>query len=453
MSSPPANYSVFTFGGSAQVVRFDDAMHAFVESVRLSLLSEASTDLASRSSAPAHDRFQHARLLMYSHDTFGLGHLRRCRTIAHALVERFKGLHVLIVSGSPIAGAFDFRTRVDFLKIPSVIKLRSGEYTSLGDHTDVQETLALRRSLIRQAAASFAPDLLIVDKEPLGLRGELEPTLLELKSRGTTLVLGLRDVMDAPRLLAPEWARSDTLRKMDELYDKVWVYGPPDFHDPLTGLDVPAALRRRVTWTGWLRREVPGPSPIYGAAPVAGGLLVTAGGGGDGERIMHQVLAALERNPDLIGPVEMVLGPFMKAEERDAVHRRAAALPALRLVDFDNRMEARIAAAAGVVSMGGYNTFCEILSLDKRALIIPRVRPREEQLIRARRAERLGLIDMLMPEEADDPAVMARALRALAVRPRPSQTAYGCPLDGLDRIADEVHDIIAAREHAAAGRT
>ncbi|HJO71825.1 MAG TPA: hypothetical protein QGG32_03095, partial [Rhodospirillales bacterium] len=60
------------------------------------------------------ERLNDARLLIYSHDTFGLGHLRRCRTIAHALVEQFKGLSVLILSGSPILGSFDFRTRVDY---------------------------------------------------------------------------------------------------------------------------------------------------------------------------------------------------------------------------------------------------------------------------------------------------------------------------------------------------
>ena len=45
-----------------------------------------------------------ARVLIYSHDSFGLGHLRRCRTIAHALVEKYKSLSVLIISGSPIIG-------------------------------------------------------------------------------------------------------------------------------------------------------------------------------------------------------------------------------------------------------------------------------------------------------------------------------------------------------------
>ncbi len=396
--------------------------------------------------ASGSDRFRDARVLMYSHDTFGLGHLRRCRAIAHALVERFKGLHVLIVSGSPIAGAFEFRTRVDFLKIPSIIKLINGEYTPLGQRTDVHETLALRRQLIQRTAESFKPDLFIVDKEPLGLKGELEPTLTYLKAHGTMLVLGLREVMDSPAHLAAEWARADVIRKMDAFYDAVWVYGPPDFHDPLAGLDVPESLRQRLTWTGWLRREVPAAATYHGPALPDDFLLVTAGGGGDGDPIMRQVLAAYEHDPGLTAPVVMVLGPFMKAEERDDIYRRAARHPCLILIDFDNRMEALIQAAAGVVAMGGYNTFCEVLSLDKRALIVPRVRPREEQLIRARRAQGLGLVDMLLPDEADDPAAMAAALRRLAVRPRPSETVYGRPLDGLDRIADLVHGYVAARE-------
>ena len=82
------------------------------------------------------------RILIYSHDTMGLGHLRRCRTIAHALVEQNKDLSVLIISGSPIIGSFDFKTRVDFVRVPGVIKLRNGEYTSLNLHLDIRETLA-----------------------------------------------------------------------------------------------------------------------------------------------------------------------------------------------------------------------------------------------------------------------------------------------------------------------
>ena len=392
------------------------------------------------------DRFRHARILMYSHDTFGLGHLRRCRAIAHALVERFKGLHILIVSGSSIAGAFEFRTRVDFLKIPSIIKLINGEYTPLSRHTDLHETLALRRSIIQSTAESFEPDLFIVDKEPLGLRGELEPTLTLLKTRGTMLVLGLRDVMDTPGHLKAEWAEADVLGKMDKLYDAVWVYGPKDFYDPLQGLPASRSLRQRLTWTGFLRREVPSYPTHAGSNLPADALLVTVGGGGDGHTLMRQVIAAHDHDPSLAWPIVMVLGPFMAAEDRDEMRRRAASHPALHLIDFDNRIETLMESATGVVAMGGYNTFCEILSLDKRALIVPRVSPREEQLIRARRAAELGLVDMILPDEAEDPAKLAAALHRLPHRLTPSQTTYGRPLDGLDRIGDLVHAYVAARE-------
>src|SRR3954454_19091617 len=236
-------------------------------------------------------RLEHARILMYSHDTFGLGHLRRCRTIAHSLVEHYRGLTVLIVSGSTIAGAFDYRVRVDFVKIPSVIKLHNGEYPSLSRHTDLQETLEMRQAIIRHTAESFQPDMFIVDKEPLGLHGEVEDTLSYLKTRGTTLVLGLREVMDAPHLLAAEWRPRDVLRKIGSFYDMIWVYGPDGFHDPLTGFDVPAATRARMSYVGFIERSLPHVD-LPGRKPVGDYVLVTTGGGGDGADLIHNVLDA-----------------------------------------------------------------------------------------------------------------------------------------------------------------
>ncbi|MBE7220606.1 MAG: hypothetical protein INR64_19220, partial [Caulobacteraceae bacterium] len=158
------------------------------------------------------------------------------------------------------------------------------------------------------------------------------------------------------------------------------------------------------------------------------------------------VIEAYLHDPGLIEPVVLVLGPFMRAEDREEIRTRVEGHGAFTLIDFDNKLEAVMQSAAAVVSMGGYNTFCEILSFDCRALIVPRTRPREEQLIRARRAAELDLVDMILPEEAADPGAMAAALRRLAVRPRPSQTAYGKrPLDGLQAIGDLVQELMLAR--------
>ncbi|MCH7928949.1 MAG: hypothetical protein IIA01_00400, partial [Proteobacteria bacterium] len=225
------------------------------------------------------------RILIYSHDTFGLGHLRRCRVIAHALVEEYKHLSVLILSGSPIIGSFDYRARVDFVRIPGVIKLRNGEYTSLNLHIDIEHMLAMRASIIKHTADVFDPDIMIVDKEPLGLRGEVHETLTMLKERGTRLVLGLRDVLDEPRLLKPEWKRKNVLPALRDLYDEIWVYGLPQICDPIGEIGLPRDVRRKVTFTGYLPRSVPAgvPPSALGVAVDEPYLLVTTGGGGDGE--------------------------------------------------------------------------------------------------------------------------------------------------------------------------
>ncbi|HHI81682.1 MAG TPA: hypothetical protein ENJ99_00875, partial [Rhizobiales bacterium] len=249
---------------------------------------------------------------MYSHDTFGLGHLRRCRAIAHSLVESISGLHVLIISGSPIAGAFDFRVRVDFVKIPSVIKLHSGEYKSMAEHIDLEETLQMRRAMIHDTARSFAPDIMIVDKEPLGLQGEMKDTLTSLKAAGTTLVLGLRDVMDSPELLKKEWWPKNMVAMIDQLYDHVWVYGPKEFWNPLKGMDVSDSLQSRMSYTGFLERSVP-QSTARHITTHDNFILVTAGGGGDGADLLKNVIAAYEHDPGIEYGAVLVLGPFMPA--------------------------------------------------------------------------------------------------------------------------------------------
>jgi predicted glycosyltransferase len=377
--------------------------------------------------------------LIYSHDTFGLGHLRRCRTIAHALVERFKGLSVLILSGSPIIGSFDFRARVDFVRIPGVIKLHNGEYTSLGLHIDIQETLAMRASIIRHTAEAFAPDLFLVDKEPLGLEGEVEPTLRMLHERGTVNVLGLRDVLDDPVLLKREWHRKHAMPAVRALYDEIWVYGPQELGDPLAGLDLDARTRQRVVHTGYLDRSLPSTaSRVQPASFEVPYLLVTAGGGGDGAMMFDWVLRAYEADRGLPHPALFVLGPFMQPDAQREFMARAERLADVAVLTFDAHMELLVQDAAALVAMGGYNTFCEILSFDKPALLIPRSQPRREQLIRARRAQELGLTSMLDPAGARDTESMIAALRRLDHQAPPSAAGLEGLLDGLDVITSLV---------------
>ncbi|GGF51256.1 membrane protein [Aliidongia dinghuensis] len=377
----------------------------------------------------------HKRVLIYSHDSMGLGHLRRCRTIAHALVDADPRLSVLILSGSPIIGSFDFRTRVDFVRVPGVIKLRNGAYTSLNLPFAIEETLEMRASIMRHTAAIFDPDLFLVDKEPLGLRGEVRPTLELMRARGVPSVLGLRDIMDEPGQLSEEWQRKHVMPALEDLYEQIWVYGLPGICDPLEGLAVPAAVRDKMRYTGYLKRSAPAHAATGIASPFDEPyLLVTPGGGGDGETMIDWVISAYEATDDLPWPALLVFGPFMSAERQAAFSARVAAHPRLQAITFDARLEHLMQDAAGIVAMGGYNTFCEILSFDKKALIVPRTEPRLEQFLRAERSQELGLTRMLADDGRRAPAAMIEALRRLPDQPAPSSRYVEGLLGGLDEV-------------------
>jgi predicted glycosyltransferase len=233
-----------------------------------------------------------------------------------------------------------------------------------------------------------------------------------------------------------EWAKNEALRKIEALYDAVWVYGCKGFWDPLTGLEVPRSVRARMTFTGHLRRSVPRGQNVKALDLPANFILVTAGGGGDGGLLMRQVLGARECDRSQDFPLVMILGPFMAVDEREEIRERARHVANVTVLDFESQIEAIMLRSTAIVSMGGYNTFCEILSFDRPALLVPRKRPRSEQRIRAERAAELGLVDMLDSEAAAHPARMAEALHRLPLRQAPSECDRKVDLRGLETIAD-----------------
>lgn len=382
------------------------------------------------------------RVLIYSHDSFGLGHVSRCRTIANAIVEADTSVSVLIVSGSPVIGSYEFRSGIDFVRIPGVVKqIDTGEYDSANLRVGVEHTLEMRTRIIRDTADIYRPDLFIVDKEPLGLRGEVVPALKMLKERGTPLVMGLRDVMDDPDKLAAEWDRKNVVPALRDLYDEIWIYGLPQINKPLTGIAVPPSVRHKMVYTGYLHRSLPLHADVPHEAEELGVpyILVTPGGGGDGVDMVDWVLAAYETDRNIPYGAVIVFGPFMASAAREAFKERAAKLRNVRTLTFTNNLGALMKDAAGVVAMGGYNTFCEILSFDKRAIIVPRTRPRLEQFIRTRAARNLGLLEMLEAERGRDPHAMATALRQLPQQGLPSDVVVPGLLDGVGNVLRLVH--------------
>nr|WP_321251292.1 glycosyltransferase [uncultured Ruegeria sp.] len=390
------------------------------------------------------------RILFYSHDTFGLGHLRRSRALAAAITQADPTASALILTGSPVAGRFTFPRRVDHVRLPGVTKRADGSYASQTIGMGIEEVTELRARLIQTAVEQYDPDVFVVDKEPTGFRGELLRTLESLeRSRRTRLVLGLRDVLDEPEVLAAEWARKDAVAATERFYDEIWVYGLRSVYDPTKGLPLSPAAQSRIHWTGYLRRDL---GPV-GDPPKQPYVLITPGGGGDGKALVNLVLSAYESDPDLSPRAVLVYGPFLSGELREEFETRVAALDGrVTAVGFESQIETLFAGATGVVCMGGYNTFCEVLSFDKRAVIVPRTTPRLEQWIRASRAENLGLIRMLDERrEGLTTEAMIQAVRNLPHQPLPSEAIRGGLLGGLDYVTDRIEVLLGRKRERATG--
>jgi predicted glycosyltransferase len=336
------------------------------------------------------------------------------------------------------------------VRIPGVIKLKDGEYTSLALHIDLEQTLLMRESIIYHTAKTFNPDIFLVDKEPTGLQGEVRSTLEMLQHKGCINVLGLRDVMDEIGQLKIEWTRKKVPPVLDKFYHDIWVYGLNEMGNPVDGLDLPVTTTSKIAYTGYLGREIPSDRnwvpPIEMDEPFT---LITAGGGGDGAQLVDWVLRAYEADAELPRRAVIVTGPFMSPAEQQDFHERCDLLGNVDIIAFDSHIELLMEKATAIVAMGGYNTFCEILTLDKPALIVPRSVPRQEQLIRAERAVKLGLVSMLDPAVDTDVERMIKALQSLPEQPRPSLAKVPGLLAGHRNIADMVRDYLEPSEQAS----
>jgi predicted glycosyltransferase len=362
------------------------------------------------------------------------------------------GLRVVIVSGSAVVDRFAFADGVTCVRLPAVTKRADDTYASRDAGMPLERTVAARAAIIARTAEAFRPHLILVDKEPTGFHGEMLPTLEQARRQGSKVVLGLRDVLDEAERLVPEWERKGASAAVRCFYDEVWVYGVARIHAPVAALPIAAEIADRLIYTGYLRREAPVPLPDRHEPRVTGEpfILVTPGGGGDGDGLIDWVICAYEADPGIALPALIAFGPFMAPASRAGFLDRIGRLPQkLSAITFDTEIELLMEKAAGLVAMGGYNTFCEILSFDKRAILVPRTEPRREQRIRAVAADALGLARCLLEEAGRDAARMAAALRALPGQSLPSQVIEPGLLEGLGVITGRVRALTApARSEA-----
>lgn len=392
-----------------------------------------------------------ARIAIYSHDTVGLGHIRRNTLIAHALAAAFPGIDILLLTGARESGSFALPPGVDSLVLPGLRKGEDGTYAPRSWHAPLKELVAFHASVFRAALEAFRPDVLIVDKVPRGAKGSLEQALRYLKQHtDTKVVLGLRDILDEPSAVEREWMKEDNYRAVDEFYDALWVYGDQNVFAWEEQYLLPESILARLSYTGYLDPEVRledrrhargGQNPAVPSTPY---FLCAVGGGQDGFPLAAQFVSATF--PEGVTGV-VLTGPQMSAAKVAQLEALCANRPHIRILPFHPAPTALYRQAARVVSMGGYNTTMELVAMGKRPLVLPRIEPRREQLIRAEAFHRLGLLDILDPHHPHADAISAWFQRPLASS-APARSLMD--MRGLDRIPHLVTELLAGAARGAA---
>ena len=145
----------------------------------------------------------------------------------------------------------------------------------------------------------------------------------------------------------------------------------------------------------------------------------------------------------------IVTGPDLPPAKTQMIRRLAQTQSGVRVLDFTDDMQSYTNAADVIVSMAGYNTICEILTLRKRAVVVPRVCPGEEQLIRAERMSQLSLFKMILPWDLSPQTLMDAVTDQIDLLRAGAEGPPSIDLGALPRVTEILTELMGKKTRAA----
>lgn len=387
------------------------------------------------------------RMMIYTQDSYGLGHLRRATNLANALVAKRKDLTILMVVDSPVAPFFELSERIDFVKLPTLIRVHSGVFRAESLSIDYECIYKMRSEVITGILQHFQPHLMLVDHRPGGANNELLAALEMAKQQklDTKFVLGLRDIIDDPKITRALWKKERVYDTLEGYYDAVIIYGSPEYFSTADEYCIPRTERKRVHYCGYICNTAPAQEPLairsrlgIGDRPL---VTVMAGGGADAFRLMSTFLDCLECDGiSRIFSSVIVTGPFLPAAQSKIIQERSKMLGVSVYKTIHDTIS-HVNASDLIISMAGYNTLSEILRLQKPALVIPRSGSSAEQMIRATIFAQRGLIRALDPQDCSSEQLLREILEMLSSRSSSALRDFP-KMDGVEKATEILLDLL-----------
>ncbi|MBW2058560.1 MAG: hypothetical protein JRH07_06830 [Deltaproteobacteria bacterium] len=390
------------------------------------------------------------RILYYTHNSIGLGHAFRALAVITAMRKHRPDIDFLVVSGTSVPELF-LKNRIEIVKLPSIKFHIDNDTYFLGPrylkNCSVEEISDLRQKIIEETFNTFRPDVLIVEHNMLGQRGEIIPLLLKKwrqipQSEGFALVHISRGILRNPSLIE---APFNDRRQMSEsiyvgdLYDFIYVMEDREVIDINRAyFGNRESLGKKIQYMGKItvktREELAPREETYRSINGSGHeiILVSLGRRSSVLRIAEIVVQAfydlgLENQYRLF----FVIDPYLDPALKEQMVRRFSDSH-IYFFDFLSNLVDIINVSSLVIARAGYNTLSEVLLTDSKAILIPEEHGHQEQETRLDKVQKAN-ISVIHEEDLNLEEFREILQRMLRLKPVP----LNCRFDKY-RIAKKI---------------
>jgi predicted glycosyltransferase len=340
------------------------------------------------------------KVLMYCQHVLGIGHLVRSTEVARAVSQRAE---VTFVSGGAPVDGFPFPSGVKLVQLPALqTDDEFGALESRGCAQAIHEIQHLRREQLLTVFDEVLPDVLMIELFPFGRKRfalELIPVLERARQRdGQTLVAcSLRDILVEKSDQITHEER--VCRIVNAYFDLILVHGDPTFLKLDETFHRVPDLCCEIRYTGFVQQEDGRDTAEIDASEPTIVASIGSGRYRQGQFLLESVIhaaALLERRiPHLF---RIFAGPFIPDDVFERLKDLAGGACNVQIERYSPSLLGHLGRADLSISMGGYNTIMNLLATGVRGLVYPYTSNNDqEQHIRARRLESLGIVELLIP--------------------------------------------------------
>jgi len=387
------------------------------------------------------------KVLMYCQHVLGIGHMVRSTEVARAVARE---ADVTFISGGAPVDGFPFPPSVTLVQLPAIqTDQEFGSLDSCESSHTLEELQGLRREQILDLFARIRPDVLVIELFPFGRKRfafELIPLLERARKpdAGTLVVCSLRDILVEKSDQARHEER--VCRIVNTYFHMILVHGDPAFQKLDGTFRRVDDLQCEIRYTGFVQQEQP---VLTNQWPSSEPSIVASIGSGryrQGQLLLESIIgAAAILKQELPHCFRIFAGPFIPDDVWEHLTRLAHHVTNVQIKKYSPEFPGFLKQADLSISMGGYNTMMNILATRIRSLVYPyTANDDQEQQIRARRLESLGVVELLHPNLLAS-EILARKIAAILAK-EPTKQPFD--MDGAANTARILLGAVSSRRNS-----